>query len=303
MHTEPLEVELAFASDTQEPMWVEALFLKSHQNTKATAMVFEDITRKKPKALYLLGDIVNLGYRNRIWKKVDVFLEKCRNQGIEIHALLGNHDLMGRPRSGERNFQKRFDTHVRTGYVQVTDTIAVVMLNSNFGSMTPPELIRQQAWYETTVEALDKHEEITSIIVTCHHPPYTNSKLVRSSREVQERFVPAYLASGKSRLFITGHSHAFERFEVKGKNFLVIGGAGGLRHPLRTDENRHRDMAPHYKPLFHYLIIKRAIGKLAVVSYALKPDFSAFEKGYEFELAFNPSPLRTETARGLPITD
>ena len=63
------------------------------------------------------------------------------------------------------------------------------------------------------------------------------STLVTPRRAV--RAVAKYtLAIGKSRRFIAEHSHAFEGFEVKGKNFLVIVGAGGLHRPLNTDERK-----------------------------------------------------------------
>jgi hypothetical protein len=283
MDTDNLATEIAFAADTQEPMWVEALFLKSHQNVKATALVLDDILRRHPRTLYLLGDVVNLGYRKRPWKKIDKYLDNCRIKGMEVHAILGNHDVMGRPKKGERNFQQRFATHVRTGYVHVTDSVAVVMLNSNFGTISPADLQQQQDWYESTLTALDAHPEVAAVVVTCHHPPFTNSRLVQSSKMVQQRFVPAYLASKKACLFITGHSHAFEHFRHEQKDFLVIGGGGGLRHPLDTSEKRRPDLSGNYKPLFHYLVIRKGPQELIATSFALKADFSHFEEGYELK--------------------
>ncbi|MES2733197.1 MAG: metallophosphoesterase [Bacteroidota bacterium] len=278
-----LGVEIAFTSDTQQPMWVEALFLHSNQNTRATDMVFDHILSRKPKALYLLGDVVSLGYRNRTWGRIDHCVNNCRINGIEVHALLGNHDVMGRAQKGESRFQKRFPDHIRTGYVSVTDSVAIVMLNSNFGTLSKVDLAKQQAWYEATLATLDSAATIQSIIVTCHHPPYSNSKLVGSSKSVQQRFVPAFLQSTKSSLFITGHSHAFEHFKKKGKSFLIIGGGGGLNHPLNTSVTKLEDAAADYKPMFHYLIVKRTHNKLLVTSYFLKTDFSGFEKGYTFK--------------------
>jgi 3',5'-cyclic AMP phosphodiesterase CpdA len=283
MEKDSLGVEIAFTSDTQQPMWVETLLLRSNQNTRATDMVFDHILKRKPKALYLLGDVVSLGYSIRKWKRIDLCVNNCRIGGIEVHALLGNHDVMGRAQKGESRFQERFPDHVRTGYVSVTDSVAIVMLNSNFGTLTRTDQAKQQHWYESTLATLDSTEAIKTVIVTCHHPPYSNSKLVGSSKVVQERFVPAFLKSNKCSLFITGHSHAFEHFKMKGKSFLIIGGGGGLNHPLNTSVTKLEDIAADYKPMFHYLIVKRTHDQLQVTSYFLKTDFSGFEKGYTFK--------------------
>jgi hypothetical protein len=278
-------VEIAFASDTQEPMWMENIYLKSNQNTRATALIFSDILRRKPHALYLLGDVVSLGYSNRKWTKIDQCVDHCRTSSIAVHALLGNHDVMGNKRKGERNFQKRFPDHVKTGFVNIIDSLAIVMLNSNFSKLSSPDQHRQKAWYDSTLVALDANAAIRSVIVTCHHPPFSNNKLVGSSQTVQQQFVPAFIQSSKCRLFITGHSHAFEHFRMQGKDFLIIGGGGGLHHPLHASEKRLHDQASTYKPMFHYLTVRREPGKLSIVSHSLNKDFSGFEKGYAFTIA------------------
>ncbi|GAB4026247.1 metallophosphoesterase family protein [Spirosoma koreense] len=275
---------ILFLSDTQAPMWVEKLVLRTHQNTKATQAIFDEIIRLRPAVLYWLGDIVSLGYRTRKWRIIDQFLLKCTEVRTAVYAIMGNHDVMGRPRKGARNFQQRFPEHSPTGYVKTTDAIAVVMLNSNFSTLSIENLVKQQTWYEQTLADLDADPEIKVVIVTCHHAPYSNSKLVGSSKLVQQRFVPPYIKSQKARLFITGHSHAFERFEFEGKTFLVIGGGGGLRQPLNTTPSRLPDRATEYKPMFHYLAVRREGEGLSLTSYCLKKDFSGFSEGYHFDI-------------------
>lgn len=285
--------DILFLSDTQAPMLVERLVLRTHQNTKATRTILDQIVKLHPTVLYWLGDIVSLGFRTSKWRTIDQFLEKCRSVGTSVYAIMGNHDVMGRPRKGARNFQQRFPEHVSTGYVQVTDGIAVVMLNSNFSTMSGDEIAKQQSWYEDTLKTLDADPAVRVVIVTCHHAPYSNSKLVGSSKLVQQRLVPAYVASQKAKLFITGHSHAFERYEFEGKTFLVIGGGGGLRQPLNTSPSRLPDMATDYKPMFHYLAVQREGDGLVLTSYCLKRDFSGFSVGYEFSIG---AEVPTETA-------
>ncbi len=270
---------MAFASDTQKPMWVETLFLKSNQNRKATGKIFNEFLQIKPKALFLLGDVVNLGYSNRQWKDMGSYLTSLRKEGIAVHAALGNHEVMGKAKKGEMKFQTYFPEHVRTGYVKVVDSVAVVLLNSNFGKLSESDNEAQVKWYKQTLKELDADPSVHYIISGCHHSPFTNSKIVGCSKGVEDKFVPPFLASAKSRLFLSGHSHNFEQYQVKGKDFLVIGGGGGLHQPLKTGVGILDDMATDYKPEFHYLTVKRCADGLQIRSYELRKDFSGFDEG------------------------
>jgi UDP-2,3-diacylglucosamine pyrophosphatase LpxH len=275
---------IAFVSDTQEPMWVEDVFLKSNQNAKATNLIFNAVINQKPTDLFILGDVVTLGHKEKKWKAMDTYLQRCRQEGIKVSALLGNHDVMSKPKKGEQKFQQRFPDQVRTGFTKVTDSIAVVMLNSNFKKLSQKDMEAQQAWLKNELFKLDASSSIKAIVISCHHAPYSNSKIVGSSEPVQKYFVPLFLKSTKSKLFITGHSHAFEHFKKEGKAFLVIGGGGGIHQPLKSENSTLQDLAPTYKPMFHYLTMTRRGTNLSIVSHPLKNDFSGFETGYSFTI-------------------
>lgn len=270
---------IAFASDTQAPMWVETLWLRSNNNRTATKMIFSDVASQKPHSLFLLGDVVNLGYSNRQWKPIDHYLDSLRTDGIEVHAILGNHEVMGQPGKGQAKFQKRFPDHVSTGYVKVVDSVAIVLLNSNFGTLSAEQNKKQVEWYGATLKELDANPSIQFIITTCHHSPFTNSKIVGPSTAVQQKFVPLFLQSKKSQLFLSGHSHNFEHFQVGGKDFMVIGGGGGLHQPLRQGLGVLPDLAKEYKPMFHYITVKRQPQKLEITSHQLSTNFRGFEQG------------------------
>jgi predicted MPP superfamily phosphohydrolase len=275
---------IAFASDTQAPMFVETLWLKAHHNRQATKKLFSEIGNRQPGSLFLLGDVVNLGYSNKQWKPMDVYLQDLRNKGITVDAILGNHEVMGRSNAGQKKFQQRFPDHVRTGYVEVRDSVAVILLNSNFKKLTKAEDEQQQEWYKNELAKLDADSSIQYIITTCHHSPFTNSKIVGCCKEVQQKFVPAFLQSKKSQLFLSGHCHGFEHYKIGGKDFMVIGGGGGLHQPLNEGTGCLPDLAKDYKPLFHYLTVQRKGGQLQVTSFHLKDDFSGFEKGLEVDI-------------------
>lgn len=275
---------LAFAADTQAPMFVETLWLRSHNNRKATRLLFEDVARRVPRAFFLLGDVVNLGYASRQWKPIDKYLESVREKNIPVHAILGNHEVMGRPREGMRKFQQRFADHKHTGYIIKTGGAAIVLVNSNFSSLSLAEQQVQTDWYKTTLESLDANASVQYIIIGCHHSPYTNSRIVKPSAEVEQKFVPPFLASKKSVLFLSGHSHNFEHYKVEGKDFLVIGGGGGLRQPLRQGIGTLADLALEYKPLFHYITVTVSVDGLHLMSYHINKEFNGFEEGIKLDV-------------------
>jgi hypothetical protein len=162
--------------------------------------------------------------------------------------------------------------------------VAVVVLNSNFHTLTAEENDNQVKWYRQTLTALDANPAVQYIICCCHHSPFTNSKIVTPNTEVQQQFVPPFLASPKCRLFLSGHCHNFEHYQVQGKDFMVIGGGGGLGQPLRPGTKELPDLAGTYKPMFHYLSVKRVGNNLEVISRELKKDFSTFDTGLALEI-------------------
>ena len=282
-------IQINFISDTQQPMSVEKILLHSNHNTTATGLLFSEILRNRPQNVYMLGDIVSLGFKNRKWKKVDAFLDSCRKKNISVFGLLGNHDLIVRPRKGERNFNKRFPQNIRTGYVSIIDSLAIVLLNSNFKKLSSDDLKKANEWYKSALNKLDSSKDIKGIIVACHHAPYTNSLVVGSSLLVQKLFVLPFINSKKGVLFITGHSHAFEHFKLQDKDFLVIGGGGGLHQPLDISKKMLSDLSADYKPLFHYLSVRRSADQLQVTSHYLKNDFATFDTGHTFMITLPES--------------
>src|SRR5437764_9908061 len=76
--------KMVFAADTQAPMFVETLVLKPDHNRAATKMLFHDIGAQNPQHVFLLGDVVNLGYSSHQWKPMDKYLESLRDKNIKV---------------------------------------------------------------------------------------------------------------------------------------------------------------------------------------------------------------------------
>jgi len=275
---------IAFASDTQEPMWVEKLFLKSNNNLLATRMIFNDVDRLRPRAFFILGDVVSVGKNKKAWRNIDKYIGQLVKDSIPVYATLGNHEVMFNSKKGITNFRKRFPDYNPSGYTEVVDSVAVILLNSNFAQMTDQEIVAQNKWYADKLNALDNDAAIKLVIVGCHHSPYTNSSIVSPSDAVKKSFVPPFIKSKKAVLFLSGHSHNFEQFTMQGKNFLVIGGGGGLHQPLKKKEKQQADVAANYKPDFHYLEVSRQGQTLSIISRKLSADFKSFSDGYSLKI-------------------
>ena len=247
---------VAFVSDTQSPMFPETIALPRNNNELARAKIFDSIFGFRPHCVFHLGDLVSLGFYDPSWEAIDAFLEQLQPIGIGFYPVLGNHELMLFSQSGESNFQKRFPHPSRSGYMRRVGPLAVLLLNSNISVLTAEEQAKQLSWYQETLRELDKDSTVGIVVVACHHSPYTNSTIVSPSGDVQENFVPPFLQSAKARIFLSGHAHASEHFRISTKDFLVIGGGGGLQHPLLTGpESRWQDLFPQKteKRMFHYL--------------------------------------------------
>jgi len=92
---------IAFTSDTQEPMWVEKIMLKSNHNRQATKMIFKDVLTLHPSGFFILGDVVSVGYRVSKWTAIDECLKQFAHDTIPVYATLGNHEVLFREKKGD----------------------------------------------------------------------------------------------------------------------------------------------------------------------------------------------------------
>ena len=176
-------------------------------------------------------------------------------------------------------------------YERRVGSAAIVVLNSNFSHFSEDEQRTQQDWYEQTLQSLDRDTTVSVVLVGCHHPPYSNSKVISPSEKVRQLFVLPFMKSPKARLFLSGHSHAFEHFRFDGKDFLVIGGAGGLLHPLlRGDEKREADLFEwtDERRFFHYVRCTFGLDTLNVQVLRLNEARSRFELAASLHIQLNP---------------
>ena len=252
---------LAFISDTQAPLVLETIRLRADNNEEATRVLFRCIAGDSTcMAVFHLGDFVSMGWSASAWRDFDEKSAPLRNTSIPLYPALGNHEYMLWGPVGKALFEQRFPAYKNGWYVQRIEGIGVVILNSNFTHLADAEQAEQEQWYEDQLRALDADTSVAVVVVGCHHSPFTNSTIVDPSEEVQQRLVPPFFRSRKAVLFLSGHAHASEHFKVGGKDFVVLGGGGGLLHPLLTGgRQRWVDLFSHEgeRSVFHYLRIVR----------------------------------------------
>jgi predicted phosphodiesterase len=272
--------KIYFISDTQLPMWVETLCLKAYKNKEARDSLFSNMLRHNPENVFMLGDLVSRGTSEKAWQGIDAFLHSLQLLKTNIYATPGNHEYYWTATSGIKKFLLRFPEKWLHGYCVTTDSMAIIMLNSNFKELANEELLKQQKWYKATTDSLDSVPAIKTIIVCTHHAPYSNSKIVGSSKEVIDSIVPRFKQSRKAKLFISGHSHNLEYFKDNPeKYFVVIGGGGGITQPLISmNKRRYQDLiVQEEKPVYFYLIVERKGDRLLLTAKGFKKDFKMFE--------------------------
>ncbi|MFN0157632.1 MAG: metallophosphoesterase family protein [Bacteroidota bacterium] len=280
---------IVFISDTQAPLGIETLWQTYDDNEVATEKIFEAIERDTQcAAVFHLGDITAAGSIDSYWHGFDDATQGLREAGIPLYPAFGNHEYMVVPGGGEENTLRRFPFLSPSWYQRRIGSVAVLILNSNFSQLTPDERHAQGEWYERTLRELDADSSVAIVLVGCHHPPYTNSKVVEPDVEVQGKFVPAFIRSEKAQLFLSGHAHAFEHFRISGKDFLVIGGAGGLLHPLlQGTDRRYEDLFVWQgeRRFFHYVRLSIEQETLSVNVMRLVDDKTSFEIAHELRIS------------------
>jgi hypothetical protein len=278
---------ICFISDTQEPMWIEKMIYKYNHNNNARKVIFNKILEMAPNAVFHLGDIVAMGSSKSEWARIDTFVNKLKLKDIPFYPIPGNHEYLFFSKSGMNNFTKRYPYASITGYSKVIANTAVVLFNSNFNKLTKKQFNRQLEWYKSTLKHYQSDSLISFILVGCHHSPFTNSKVVSPSKGVQKYFLPDFYKTSKCKLFISGHAHAFEHFKIKGKDFLVIGGGGGIQQELYTgSQEKYKDLfdSSSEKRMFHFITINIDKDKLIIRLEMLNKDFKTFNNSYKFIL-------------------
>lgn len=264
---------ICIIGDTQHISFWESLFWDywGENNAEKTKILFDEIASENPAFLIHLGDITFNGSNKNQWFKFKHDSKAIRDKQILIYPIMGNHEYFGNNEKAIQNYFNEFpylaNKKSENGnvsrkflwYSLIFNKVAFVMLNSNFDELSDIEADEQLKWYKYSLLNFEKNDSILSIIVCSHHPPFTNSRIVSPSEIIQSDYLPHFEKIKKASFFFSGHCHSYEKFERKGKFFIVSGGGGGPRQKLNIDksEREYNDKfdGPEIRPL-HFCELK-----------------------------------------------
>lgn len=261
----PDERSIVVLGDVQRTSFVQ---IGCEQNDAEREKIVASLTNENPQAVILLGDLVFQGDSEPQWDYFDRLFAPLRGKNIPFYSVLGNHEYFGEDRIALEKFYLRFpQLEKRQWYAVTIEGIAFIMLNSNFNKLDDAQTRAQQFWYQRMLSQFEADASVHSIIVCCHHPPFTNSTSVESDESVQKHFIQPFISAQKAKIFFSGHCHAYEHFVHQGKHFFVSGGGGGPRQILKEpgSPGALRDEFPGpQKRFFHYCSITQSRGMLRI---------------------------------------
>ena len=246
------------------------------RNDKERKLIIDEITRRQPAFAIHLGDLTTRGSSDKHWQEFDDVHKEFREKMIPYFPILGNHELYGNDKKALQNYFERFPyLNRRRWYSFIWKNAGFMLVDSNFSTLTKDQIEQQTRWYLEELDKLEKNAKIDFIIVCCHEPPFTNSRVVSDNEKVKVDLADPFLRFQKTRLFFSGHSHSYERFQMDGKFFVVSGGGGGPRHKVTIDPRRQRHQDLFFGPelsFFHFCEIESRNDDLVFRVLRLEPD-------------------------------
>jgi 3',5'-cyclic AMP phosphodiesterase CpdA len=258
------------------------------QNDSARFAVLQKIASENPAFVIHLGDFVYQGSSQNHWAKFDAYAYEFRNCAIPLFPVLGNHEFYGNKKNALHNYYSHFPYLKKRKWIAFRFcSVGFILLDSNFDKQRDNEKKQQDRWYRKRLREFQNDSALTTILVACHHPPYTNSTIVNDDEEVQSTFVKPFTTTPKTKLFFSGHCHSYEHFVLNNKHFIVSGGGGGPRHILKINANkqRHSDTSKNgARRAFHFCRISILSKGLRVQMFRLNSLSNEWSLGDEFDV-------------------
>lgn len=228
LETEPLY--FGFMSDTQ---------IKTKDGQERANKLSQSIAHLQENIPFSLivnaGDIVQHGGYQSEWinffRTTDVYLKNSI-----LLAAIGNHEYFESPSMDK--MPPEFSLYLRNGvgsdlgYAQLDlGKINILVINSNFESLTDARVKEQWEWLEGKLKTAEKRRRPT--VVVMHHSPFSsNLEHVRDiPTRLRKELVPL-LEKYKVKMMLSGHLHMYERSEKAGVTYLIAGPSGGINNVI-----------------------------------------------------------------------
>jgi predicted phosphodiesterase len=186
-----------------------------------TPLVAEAIAEDEDCMFLLhLGDTVGDPHDEAEWERFFAEMGPVMSQ-IPIFPVMGNH---------ERNLTVWYAAFgYPEWYAFSCGDVPVIVLDSN--DWAAPRAEEQDAWLEKTLAVAE-----CPPVVAFHHPPFADdAKHPDGWRQFADRWEPLFTAYDVP-LVLSGHVHAYERYERDGRVWIVAGTGGGPLYPLTEEK-------------------------------------------------------------------
>jgi len=246
------------------------------RNDKERKAILNEIARRDPAFVVHLGDLTTRGASTKEWQEFDNLNKSSREKRIPLFPILGNHEFYGNDKKALQNYFGRFPhLEQRRWYSFTWKNVGLIMVDSNFSTLTREQDEMQRAWYLMELKRFEADQGIDHIIVCCHESPFTNSRVVGPNNKVKTFFADPFGQLRKTSFFFSGHVHSYERFQVDGKFFVVSGGGGGPRHKVNVNPAKRPYNDLFFGPelrFFHFCEIELFDRALVLKVSRLEPD-------------------------------
>ena len=226
--------------------------------------VIKAVAAESPAFIIHSGDMITMGSSCGDWETFDQEHAAYVTQKIPFWVAIGNHEYWGDDDDARANWMARLPlarNKDKLYYERRWRSLAFLILDSNRDELTDDQAEAQLTWLAERLKALDSDPAVKAVVVSTHHPAFTNSKVHSPDAWVQGPVRDVLKTSQKYRAMFSGHVHSYERFLIDGVHYLVAGGGGA---PL-TDvgANRTPDAYKGKHRRFHY--IRGRLTRTAVV--------------------------------------
>jgi hypothetical protein len=186
----------------------------------------------------MLGDLIYpVGDYEKLGKPLftDMYAPLLANSGA-LKPAVGNHDIVTRAGDSYRQFFGLKQTY----YAFQQGAMAYIAIDTNDFNA------KQQQWLEAQLKA---YAAKPWVVVFAHHPVLSSGDH-GNNVALQKTLLPLLQKYGVA-LYLAGHDHNYERFNVKQAPLLVVSGGGGAY--IRPLKAKHEASSAVAQSLYHYL--------------------------------------------------
>lgn len=209
-------IRLGFGSD---PHWG-----SSAQNTDACLKIMDGLAAKDNDAVFLLGDIVELGILNYYPAAIDAMETHLKD--VPLRVIPGNHDAIA---CAIPHFKKMFNQKGEPDYYRMDGgNVHILVLCMLWDEHEFSR--KQEKWLISQLESIPEED---TVIVVSHCYLYGSGTVSKSSGKIWgdipgviEKICPI-LEKYNVDLAVSGHNHNFEYLESNETSYCVIGTMGG----------------------------------------------------------------------------